>query len=279
MKTEEMQTVATSSAARAGRPLRILVVDDDALGCSLMQAMLAPQGYQLDFAGGGKEALDAIETRPYDLVFMDLMLPDMNGRDVCRQVRAREAGQRHLPIVAVTAYDLPGQPRELAMAGMDDYIFKPYDARGLARMIQLYAVGDGHPASDPGQPVQVPDAPVLDLQGPLQDFASDVQAYQGLLRDFLASLPLRLGRMKEAYAAANYETLGREAHSLKGISAGLGGAALSRLAGQMSRSCAGGECAGAGDLLVQLEQAMAALRLEAEKYLASGPTQPGPVSE
>jgi CheY-like chemotaxis protein/HPt (histidine-containing phosphotransfer) domain-containing protein len=275
-----MQAVATSNPARVGRPLRILVVDDDALGCSLMQAMLAPHGCQLEFAGDGKEALDAIETHPYDLVFMDLILPDINGLDVCRQVRARESGQRHLPIVAVTAYDVPGQPRELAMAGMDDYIFKPYDARALTRMIQLYAVGDGQPAptAGQGQPVQVPAAPVFDVEGPLEDFAGDVDAYHSLLRDFLASLPARLERMKQAHSSANYETLGREAHSLKGIAAGLGAAALSRLAGQLNKSCAADGSTAAGALLVEVEQAMDAVRFEVEKFLASGATQSGAVS-
>src|SRR5512141_982737 len=112
------------------------------MGRSVMQIMLSPQGYQLDFACDGAEALQAIKSQPYDLVFMDLVLPDMNGRDVCREVRRWEAGKRHVPIVAVTAYDLPGQPLELVKAGMDDYLFKPYDARSLTRMIRLYASGE-----------------------------------------------------------------------------------------------------------------------------------------
>lgn len=263
-----------SNAAQAGHPLRILVVDDDALARSLMEAMLSSHGYQLDFACDGKEALNAIETHRYDLVFMDLILPDMNGRDVCRQVRAGEAGQRHVPIVAVTAYDLPGQPRELVMAGMDDYIFKPYDVRTLRRVIQLYVIGDGEPRLGSNQPLELPDVPVLDVQGPLQDFSNDLEAYQGLLRDFIASLSVRLGKMHQAFAEGNLETLGREAHSLKGISAGLGAAALSRQASQLNKACAGGTRSPAGDLLVEVERGMDALRAEADKFLASTPSQP-----
>ena len=243
-----------------------------------MEVMLSLHGYQLDFACDGKEALEAIETRPYDLVFMDLILPDINGREVCRQVRSREAGKRHLPIVAVTAYDLPGQPYELAKAGMDDYIFKPYDVRTLTRMIQLYAVGDGTPT--PGgngseQKVEMPDAPVLDVAGPLEDLSNDVEAYKGLLRDFLQSLPVRLGKMKQAHAAGDYQTLEREAHSLKGISAGLGAASLSRLASQLNKSCVDGGRASAQPLLDQVQQGMDELRTQAQVFLASPGNGPG----
>lgn len=271
-----MPTASQSNTARAGRPLRVLIVDDDPLGRSIMEVMLSPHGYQLDFACDGKEALEAIETRPYDLVFMDLVLPDMNGRDVCRQVRAGEAGQRHLPIVAVTAYDVPGQPIELAKAGMDDYIFKPYDVRTLKRMIEIYAVRDAQGATDDsGQPVQMPEAVILDTAGPLQDFSGDADAYAGILREFVESLPARLQKMHQARTEDNYEALGREAHSLKGISAGLGAAALSRLASQLNKSCADGGRASADELLSEVEQGMDQLRAEAHAFLASAQAQPG----
>ncbi len=273
MTQEEMRATANGKTASSGRQLRILIVDDDPLGRSLMEVMLSPQGYQLDFACDGKEALEAIETRPHDLVFMDLVLPDMNGRDVCRQVRSQEAGQRHLPIVAVTAYDLQGQPFELVKAGMDDYIFKPYDARALTRIIGIYAAGSAEAAAS-GQPAQLEAAPVLDVDGPLQDFSGDIEAYQGLLRGFLESLPVRLGKMQAAHAAGNYEALGREAHSLKGIAAGLGAASLSRLASRLNKSCADGGQSSAREVLGQVERGMAELRTEAQAFLASTPAQP-----
>lgn len=271
---EEILT-ADSSTAQLGRPLRILVVDDDALGRSLMDVMLSPHGYELNFACDGKEALEAIRTQSYDLVFMDLVLPDMNGRDVCRKVREREGGRRHLPIVAVTAYDVPGQPAELIKAGMDDYIFKPYDLRGLMRIIELYAVGNEKPGTGKLQPpIHMAAAPVLDVQGTLEDLSGDAAAYQELLRGFIESLPVRLMKMRQAHAAWDYDRLGREAHSLKGISAGLGAVPLSRLAGQLSQSCRDGQRAPAADLLSKIEQGMAELRAEAQAFLASTPAQP-----
>jgi CheY-like chemotaxis protein len=121
-----------------GPPVKLLVVDDDNLSRSMMQILLTQQGHSVDFAANGTEALEAVKSHKYDLVFMDLVLPDMNGRDLCRQIREWEAGKTHLPIVALTAYAIPGQPLELLKAGMDDYVFKPYNLRQISRMIHLY---------------------------------------------------------------------------------------------------------------------------------------------
>src|SRR5512146_2095875 len=103
---------AGQDLSRAQRQPRLLIVDDDPLSRSMMDLMLAPHGYQLGFACDGAEAIQAIESGQYDLVFMDLILPDMNGRDVCREIRRWEAGKSRIPIVAVTGLDLPGQPLE-----------------------------------------------------------------------------------------------------------------------------------------------------------------------
>src|SRR5512138_3753123 len=96
--------------SQAQRRPRLLIVDDDPLSRSMMDLMLAPHGYELGFACDGMEAIQAIQSGQYDMVFMDLILPDMNGRDVCREVRDWEGGKSRIPIVAVTGLDLPGQP-------------------------------------------------------------------------------------------------------------------------------------------------------------------------
>jgi CheY-like chemotaxis protein len=254
------------------RRLRFLVVDDDALNRDMMQLMLAPLDHQLDFAGDGTEALEAIKSQPYDLVFLDLILPDMSGREVCRLVREWEAGKRRVPIVAVTAYDLPGQPLEMIKAGMDDYIFKPYDLRGLSRIIELYAGEDSHQQAldgDAANQLPDPNIPILDWKGSLQDFSNDVDGYKGLLTDFLASLPGRLEKILDAQGAGNLAQLDRECHTLKGVSAGLGARRLSRLAAQVGRACNSGKSTAIASLVQLLQQAMAELKAEGDAFLRS----------
>ncbi len=256
------------------RPLRFLVVDDDALSRNMMDLMLSPHGYEIEFACDGAEALEAMQSRPYDLVFMDLVLPDMSGIDVTRQVRQWEAGKKHLPIVAVTAYDMPGQPLELVRAGMDDYIFKPYDLRGLTRIIELYAKGEDEDSTDPANPraaAAIGEAPILDTEGSLLDFANDVDSYKTLLKDFVGSLPARLDKIVQAHEAGDCERLNRECHTLKGVSAGLGALRLSRLATHLGRTCADGRQASAGPLVQEMGAAMADVRAAAMEFIGSGP--------
>lgn len=254
-----------------GKVLRLLIVDDDPLSRSMMDLMLAPHGYKIDFACDGAEAIQAIQSGAYDLVFMDLILPDMNGRDVCREIRQWEAGQRHIPIVAVTGLDLPGQPLELVKAGMDDYVFKPYDVRSLTRLIRLYTGGDnaGEGQDASGDAASLQGAPVLDIESSLQDFGEDVESYQELLSDFVAALPNRLEKMLQAQRDNDMERLGRECHSLKGISAGLGAIRLSRISGQLCTALRNGQEVPVTERLREMEQRMQELQAEARVYLSS----------
>ena len=262
---------AGSGQVPVRQPLRLLIVDDDPLSRSMMDLMLSPQGYCLGFASDGATALEAIRSGAYDLVFMDLILPDMNGQDVCREVRRWEAGGRHIPIVAVTGLDLPGQPLELVRAGMDDYVFKPYNVRTLTRLIRLYADGDeaAARATEAGAPDDLQDLPVLDIDGSLQDFGDDAESYRELLSDYVGSLPVRLERMLDAQREGDLERLGRECHSLKGISAGLGAVRLSRLAGRFNAALRAGDGASVPERLAQIEQSMQELQAEARAYLSS----------
>src|SRR5512147_441114 len=240
---ETLTAKANQDLGEAQRRPRLLIVDDDPLSRSMMDLMLAPHGYELGFACDGAEAILAIKSGQYDMVFMDLILPDMNGRDVCREIRQWEAGKSRIPIVAVTGLDLPGQPLELIKAGMDDYVFKPYDVRTLTRLIGLYTDGEeaGAGPQGTGGAAGLQQAPVLDIAGSLEDFADDAESYQELLNDFIGSLPARLDKMLQAQQDGDMERLGREWHSLKGISAGLGALRLSRLAGQLCDALRNGQ--------------------------------------
>jgi PAS domain S-box-containing protein len=111
-------------------PLRVLVVDDVAVNQKLMVTMLGRMGYRADVAGNGLEALAALERQPYDLVFMDVQMPEMDGLDASRRIRQRwpVGGPR---IIALTASALEGDREACLAAGMDDYLSKPVRAADL----------------------------------------------------------------------------------------------------------------------------------------------------
>ncbi len=119
--------------------LRILVVDDDVLNRSLMQILLARAGYQVAVASNGLEACHAIKSQNFDIVFMDLYMPVMDGMESSRCIREWENGKQHTLIVALTASYLPDKGRELLEAGIDDYISKPFELEHIQRLLKYHA--------------------------------------------------------------------------------------------------------------------------------------------
>jgi len=116
--------------------LRILVADDDALGRRLMHLILTQQGHRVDLAANGLEAVEAVKTNQFDIVFMDLHMPDMDGMEASRQIRAWEKDDSHTFIVALTASYLPEIGEALFEAGMDNYISKPLQVEQLERLLK-----------------------------------------------------------------------------------------------------------------------------------------------
>src|SRR5689334_5183270 len=102
--------------------LKILVVDDDDLNRRMMQVLLKREGHQIQLAANGMEAIEAVKNNEFDIVFMDLQMPTIDGIETSRRIRHWEEGKRHTFIVALTASYLAEQGQELFEAGIDNYI-------------------------------------------------------------------------------------------------------------------------------------------------------------
>jgi CheY-like chemotaxis protein len=119
--------------------LKILVVDDDVLNRRLMKVLLTHEGYQVDLAANGEEAFDAIKYRQFDIVFMDLRMPVMDGLEASRRIREWEDGGQHTFIVGLTASYLPEEGQKMFDAGIDNYISKPFQMEHIERMLAYSA--------------------------------------------------------------------------------------------------------------------------------------------
>ncbi len=117
-------------------PVTILAVDDEPVNLRLLEAVLAPRGHRILKAGSGTECLDVLRRQDVDLVLLDVVMPDLDGYEVCRRIRADER-TAFLPVVMLTAYD--GEQRVAALeAGADDFVRKPFDqSELLARVASL----------------------------------------------------------------------------------------------------------------------------------------------
>jgi signal transduction histidine kinase/CheY-like chemotaxis protein len=131
--------IAAAAAARSGR---VLVVEDNVVNQKVAMYLLEDLGWRVDVAGNGREALRLIDEIPYDLVFMDVQMPEMDGLQATAAIRAGESAQgRRLPIVAMTAHAMRGDLERCLAAGMDGYVSKPVSKQDLAQVLARFAPG------------------------------------------------------------------------------------------------------------------------------------------
>jgi two-component system sensor histidine kinase/response regulator len=133
------QSFVTSSGM-IGRNGRILVVDDNRVNQRVAQRMLEKRGHTVDVADNGVEALIAVARTQFDAVLMDRQMPEMDGLETTRMIRAREGTDRHTIIIAMTAGAMIGDEEECLAAGMDAYLSKPVKADALVAMIDRWLV-------------------------------------------------------------------------------------------------------------------------------------------
>src|SRR5215213_7556583 len=161
-------------------PLEILVVDDDDLNRRMMHILLTRHGHHVDLACNGMEALDAVKYQKFDIVFMDLQMPTMDGVESSRRIRDWENGGTHTFIVALTASYMPEEGQRLFEAGIDNYISKPFEMEHIQRILHLISKA-ALPIVTPAPviPVETPSTSngVLDVQKGTQRVGGDAETY------------------------------------------------------------------------------------------------------
>ena len=115
---------------------RILVAEDNLMNHKLIEYYLKKFGYIADFVSNGFEVLTALKNKSYDLILMDLQMPDMDGFMTTRKIREEETKGKHIPIIALTAHAIRETRNRSIEYGMDDYITKPVDHKELLEAIE-----------------------------------------------------------------------------------------------------------------------------------------------
>ena len=125
------------------RPLDVLVADDHELSQMLMCGLLSSLGHRVEGVRNGRDAVAAVQSRPYDLVLMDMNMPEMDGMTATRAIRALTGPAHVTPIVALTAHTFAGLRDELLAAGMNDYLSKPVRIPALVTALAHWEPRDG----------------------------------------------------------------------------------------------------------------------------------------
>ncbi len=225
------------------RGARVLLVEDVRLNQEVALAFLRSAGVVAEVAANGREALDCLERASYDLVLMDIQMPEMDGLTATRLIRQNPRLQG-LPILAMTAHAMSADRERSLAAGMNDHLTKPIDPEALFDALLRWiaprpdtpdAAGIGVALSDKGA-LSVPVLPDLDTVRGLANHMDDVALYRRMLGMFVDDFNTTPSRLRAALDTGDFPLARRLAHSLKSAAATLGAHALAAAARELEQS-------------------------------------------
>ncbi len=249
------------------RKARILLAEDNSINQQVALGILKKMGLTADASSNGREALDALKTLPYDLVLMDVQMPEMDGLEATRLIRDphSEVLNRDIPVIAMTAYAMQGDKERCLEAGVNDYITKPVSSRILAEIMEKWLpkesvlkkenkVETAEPPEQKSPPM--PETVVFDRTVMLEPLMDDKELIGNIFREFLEDIPRRIAVLRQALEDGDVTTGERQAHAIKGASATVGGMALRALAADIEKE---GRAGNLEDMKTQAERLDAAL--------------------
>ncbi|HSC83277.1 MAG TPA: response regulator, partial [Pseudomonas sp.] len=253
---------ATSGLVR-GQQLggRILLVEDNELNQQVAAELLRAMGCQVDIAANGREALELLELRRYDLVLMDMQMPVLDGLAATRQLRQRPELAK-LPVIAMTANAMRADREACQEAGMNDFISKPFEPQTLQTMLQRW-LGEHLPQAPAAVPAPALSADSLaglmgvDVAAGLRRVLGNETLYRQLLGHYLISQEPLLEQLESALGQGDLVAAEHLAHGCKGVSATLGADAVANAAGALEQHLRqGGSAAEHRSLLLALAAAL-----------------------
>jgi CheY-like chemotaxis protein len=234
-KAEEDRTLITRhTLAEARIHLHILLAEDNVINQQLTVRTLTKRGHEVTVVENGKLAVEALEKQSFDIVLMDVQMPEMDGLEATIAIRQREGSTgKHVPIIAITAHAMKGDRESCLAAGMDAYISKPVHIEELLQVTEGLTrhVGPIDRSPKPG-PVN---AMTIDREAALQRVEGDEVLLADLAKLFCDESPRMLSVIQEAITRKNAESLERGAHSLKGSVATFSAQRAFNLALQLER--------------------------------------------
>ena len=243
----------------SARKLRILVAEDNEVNQRVIIRVLQKMGHTPVLAQTGKEALALASAEKFDLAFMDVQMPEMDGLAATAAIRKSETNSRaHLPIFAMTAHAMTGDRERCLEAGMDGYITKPVRFSDIEQTLAGLA---GTPGT-PGTPVEPAQAASWNKVEALDRIGGDEELLREVCEIFLEESPKLLKKLQQAVAAGDPDGVVRAAHSLKGESSYLSASGTSRAARQLEEMGHNKDLSHARDTLAVLEREVAGLHLD-----------------
>jgi len=254
----QLPEISEVAAASPDEDLRILVAEDNPVNRTVLLSMLRSEGYDADVAEDGPAALQALRTRPYDLLLMDCQMPGLDGDEVTREIRSNP-GRYSQPavIVAVTADATEQHRAQCLAAGMDDFIAKPVRLEKLRSGLSRWAAAAGNRSDSESADGEASDirANLMERTGQADD--TFLNSYIGL---FLDDTQKRLASLAAAVDDGDPNRIRREGHALKGACLEFGAERMARYCEDLSAAAQGHNLAEAAAVAQKLVQEFERLR-------------------
>jgi two-component system sensor histidine kinase/response regulator len=243
----------SSAAVSAGLSLNILLAEDNVVNQRVAMGLLEKAGHHITLAENGKQAVAAFASAPFDLVLMDMQMPEMGGAEAIAVIRKEELSKGgHVPIVAVTAHALKGDRERCLDIGADGYVSKPIAPADLYKEIEIVLAR------------RCFDAGSVEMPGGLGDLLARVGGDRSVLKEvialFLEDCPRLIAAIREALAAGDADAVHRAAHALKGSAGNFDAKEVTALAQRLEARAREGN-------LETAQQTFAALESATTKFL------------
>ncbi len=259
-------TVEGAQPSAALRGLRVLLAEDSLVNQKLAAALLEKWGHKVTVVDNGRAAIAAAGRQPFDLVLMDVQMPEMDGLEATSIIRDNEKRTgRHVPIVAMTAHALKGDRERCLEMGMDEYVAKPIHAKQLFNVIETL-LGASAASSGPSE-ATASEEDGLDWSQALDFVARDRQALHAVAEALLGELPDLIAKIRRGIADRDHTALRLAAHTLKGSVGCIGATSVFDRAQELEQMGKQGNLDGAEETLAALEQEVGRLVPALQRFM------------
>jgi len=240
-------TEHSTTRVRMARGKKLLLVEDNLINQKLAIGLLTKAGYSCDLAKNGQEAVEAVMDKKYDLVLMDVQMPEMDGFEATRIIREKEGAERHTPIIAMTAHAMAGDREKCIEAGMDDYLSKPlkrddaFDV--ISKWLGLRKNYTSSRLSKAAHQRLAADQNVFDVNSALQRMDGNKQLLKELITIFNEQLPAQVQILSNAIENCDAAAILQESHGIKGAASNLSANRLAAVAEEMEKKAKAGDLA------------------------------------
>jgi len=265
------------------RNSHILLAEDNPINQKLIAALLEKAGYNVDVVENGRVAVEAVEKDAYDVVFMDIQMPQMDGFEATKAIREKEGKNSHTPIVAMTAHAMKGDREKCLEAGMDDYISKPVQPQEMFDLIKKWTKpADKQKSGKPKAAKKTEKAPTakrpetkvggegagkitstdspVDVEAALLRFDGDGEFLQEMLEEFMNYAPKHLKTLSEAVKSGDAALVQEEAHSVKGAAGNLSANRIYNIAFKIEDRGRNNDLSDISSLMKELESEIQSLK-------------------